>query len=150
MGMLHQSMNVTVSSRARAPFCYPEANEGEFSASWRAYSPTRSNNASYKPTIMSLVNARNSLPNPLDMEEYAWNKLRLKVEQRDHPKVIAKEKLVEVFRRRQAAHYKEFEQSRKYQNVLRGILEPPSIKAPPTRIFKSLESHENFELGSKT
>ena len=80
MGALHQSMNATVGSRARAPFRSPEGNEGELSAPWRAYSPTRSNNASYKPTIMSLVNARNSLPNPMEMEEYAWNKLRLKVE----------------------------------------------------------------------
>lgn len=84
---------------------------------------------------MSLVKARSSLPNPLEEEEYECEKLRLKVEQKVHPKIIAKEKLVEVFRRRQAANYEEFEQSRRYQNVLKGILEAPSIKLPPKRIF---------------
>jgi hypothetical protein len=53
---------------------------------------------------------------------------------------------VEVFRRRQAANFREFEQSRKYRNALKGILEPTSIKPVPEhqRIFSGLESLEDF------
>jgi hypothetical protein len=147
MGALHQSLNTPAGS-AQAAFRTLEACAGESSTRWRANSPTRNLNPSYRPTIlsMSVASARNSLPNPMDMEEEACNRLRSKVIQIHHPKQIAKEKLVEVFRRRQAANFREFEQSRKYRNALKGILEPTSIKPVPEhqRIFSGLESLEDF------